>query len=183
MLPTASEENIEAGKTYLAENPPALDHQEPPTTIRAAEIWLYVLELEGGHYYVGQSSILDMRLKEHRDGKGSAWTQLHPFLRELVREPTGTSDWKIAEAYENKWTLELMELRGWEKVRGGFWCMKCPIQTRKGLIAHGHAQLVGAAVPAEETQIASEMAVSKPPQQVVIAYRKRRTLVQHESAG
>lgn len=180
MLPTASNENIESGKTNLAENSRALDSQEPPTTIGTAKIWLYVLELEGGHYYVGQSSIPDIRLKEHKDGKGSAWTQLHPVIRELLRQPTGTNDWKIAEAYENKWTLELMELRGWENVRGGFWCMKCPIQTRKGLIAHGHAQLVGA--PGQAAS-ASEMAsVSQPLDPVLIVYKKRRTLVRNEAA-
>ena len=164
--------------------PSALDPPKPPFTNRASEIWLYVLELDGGHYYVGQSSNLDMRLKEHEDGKGSAWTQLHPVIRELLRQPTGTNDWKIAEAYENKWTLELMELRGWEKVRGGFWCMKCPIQTRKGLIAHGHAQLVGVTASEEKAVTASEIArVSKPLSPVPIVYKRRRTLMRNEAAA
>ena len=123
------------------------------TPIEASEIWLYVLELKNGHYYVGQSINASSRIDAHRDGKGSAWTRLHHFQRELVRQPTGTNDWKIAEAYENQWTLELMSLHGWERVRGGFWCNTCSIQTRKGLIAHGHSQLVGVTVLGENTQI------------------------------
>jgi predicted GIY-YIG superfamily endonuclease len=147
------------------------------TPVEPAEIWLYVLELENAHYYVGQSIDVDVRVKAHRDGKGSAWTRLHPFHRELRRQPTGTNDWKIAEAYENKWTLELMSLRGWEMVRGGYWCNTCPIQTRKGLIAHGHSQLVGAVARIETTQIESEsVLISKPPVTPLIVYKKRRSI-------
>lgn len=155
----------------------AFDPPTPSLTIRKAEIWLYVLELKEGRYYVGQSSKPDMRLKEHGDGKGSAWTQLYPVLRELIRQPTGTNDWKIAEAYENQWTLELMQLHGWENVRGGFWCMKCPIQTRAGLIAHGHAKLVGAS---DHVERAPEPVSSQPLDSVMIVYKKRRTLVRDQ---
>ena len=107
-------------------------------------IFLYALELEGGHYYVGQSFEPDERLAVHKAGKGSAWTRLHPLVRELERRATRATDWKVAEVAENEWTLELMALYGWEKVRGGFWCHTCPIQTRKGLLAHGCVQLVEA---------------------------------------
>lgn len=151
---------------------------------RTAEIWLYVLELAGGHYYVGQSSDVDLRLEQHKAGEGSVWTKLHPFVRELVRQPTGTSDWKKAEPFENQWTLELMSLRGWEKVRGGWWCNVCPIRTRKGLIAHGQWEILGITPPApapvkplviapEEPQI---LPPARPP--VVIVRKKRRMLAE-----
>ena len=151
---------------------------------RPAEIWLYVLELVDGHYYVGQSSNVDLRLEQHKAGEGSVWTKLHPFVRELVREPTGTSDWKKAEPFENQWTLELMSLRGWEKVRGGWWCNVCPIRTRKGLIAHGQWEILGIlpvtpapvkplVIEPEEVQILPQ---ARPP--VVIVRKKRRVLAE-----
>jgi len=156
--------------------------KRPLGMTRAAEIWLYVLELAGGHYYVGQSNNVDLRLEQHKSGEGSVWTKLHPVVRELVRQPTGTSDWKKAEPFENQWTLELMSLRGWEQVRGGWWCNVCPIRTRKGLIAHGQWALLG--IPAE-TPAPAKKAVVHPedpkvspqaPPPVVIVRRKRRLL-------
>jgi predicted GIY-YIG superfamily endonuclease len=158
--------------------------QQPTATDAAVEIWLYVLELKDGHFYVGQSSNLDMRIKSHEAGKGSAWTTLHPFVRELMRQPTGTNDWKTAEAFENQWTLELMTLRGWQNVRGGWWCNTCPILTRKALIAHGQWEILGIppAMPAsvkpmvlapEEPQMLPQ---ARPP--VVIVRKKRRVLAE-----
>lgn len=76
------------------------------------EIFLHALELEGGQYYVGQSFEPDERLAVHRAGKRSAWTRLHPFVRELERRATGVNDWKAAEVSENESTLKLMALYG-----------------------------------------------------------------------
>lgn len=109
---------------------------------RPLEIFLYALELEDAHFYVGQSFEPDERIALHKMRKGSAWTRLHPFVRELERRPTGLTDWKAVELAENQWTLGLMALHGWQKVRGGFWCNCSPIQTRKGLLKHGHTHLV-----------------------------------------
>ena len=38
----------------------------------------YVLELEGDNYYVGLTSNLPRRIKEHFSGKGAQWTKIHP---------------------------------------------------------------------------------------------------------
>ncbi len=38
---------------------------------------IYILKLEGGNYYVGRSTNLKQRIKDHFDGNGSAWTNLH----------------------------------------------------------------------------------------------------------
>lgn len=155
------------------------------TTPMAVEIWLYVLELEGGHFYVGQSSNPDARINAHKAGKASSWTTLHPYFKEVIRQPTGTTDWKVAEALENKWTLELMQLRGWEKVRGGFWCHRCPIQTRKGLIAHGKWEVLGlpppSATPAETTENeAPTVKIAAPP--TIVFTRRRRRLIPESPA-
>lgn len=165
---------------------PVVGRKQPLEMTRKAEIWLYVLELVDGHYYVGQSSNVDLRLKQHKSGEGSVWTNLHPFVRELLRQPTGTADWKKAETFENQWTLELMSLRGWEKVRGGWWCNTCPNLTRKGLIAHGKWDVLGLPSPepvsaplasTSEAMMSYVATVSaEPPKPVVVVYRKRRLL-------
>ena len=50
-----------------------------PTLSSATQSWIYVLECEHGCVYVGQTSRdPNVRLQEHRDGNGSAWTRLHP---------------------------------------------------------------------------------------------------------
>ena len=43
-----------------------------------APLFLYTLELEGGHWYVGTTSNPPQRLREHRGGRGSEWTRIHP---------------------------------------------------------------------------------------------------------
>ena len=47
----------------------------------AMSVFVYVLKLEGGGYYVGKSSNWRRRVQEHVDGCGSRWTQLHPPVR------------------------------------------------------------------------------------------------------
>jgi hypothetical protein len=44
---------------------------------------LYVLELEGGKYYIGTANKVSDRWKEHKEGIGSAWTSIHRPLRIL----------------------------------------------------------------------------------------------------
>jgi predicted GIY-YIG superfamily endonuclease len=41
-------------------------------------MYIYILKLEGGKYYVGKTNNVDQRLQQHFDGTfGSAWTRLH----------------------------------------------------------------------------------------------------------
>ena len=42
------------------------------------DIVVYLLQLEGGNYYVGKTRNLEKRLLDHYNGKGSEWTKLHP---------------------------------------------------------------------------------------------------------
>jgi len=46
------------------------------------DYWVYVLELENGKYYVGQTNDLRRRLREHREGR-SPFTRRNP-MRKLV---------------------------------------------------------------------------------------------------
>jgi len=76
---------------------------------------VYVLELEGGYYYVGKSVNVDKRFMEHTagEGKGSSWTSKHEPIRILERKEAKT----VFD--EDSKTLELMEKYGIDRVRGG----------------------------------------------------------------
>ncbi len=74
---------------------------------------LYVLELEGGFYYVGITNNITRRLTEHKEQVGSKWTTIHKFV-------------KLSYTLSNKGPLDedsevkkLMIRYGIDKVRGG----------------------------------------------------------------
>ena len=71
------------------------------------------MKLEHGCYYVGWTTNIRNRLRQHWQGKGAKWTQLHkPLDLVLVRE--GNKD------IENKVTKVMIERYGKERVRGGY---------------------------------------------------------------
>ena len=74
---------------------------------------IYVLRLEGGHYYIGKSDNVMARYQQHLNGKGSAWTKKYPPVS-LVKTIEGASPFD-----EDKITKEYMATYGIDKVRGG----------------------------------------------------------------
>lgn len=84
-------------------------------------IIIYILKLECGKYYVGQSKNFHERIKKHFSGQGSAWTKKYSPIEILTQRELSTSYWRDALEIENELTLELMILVGWENVRGGNW--------------------------------------------------------------
>ena len=83
---------------------------------------VYVLELEGGRWYVGYSADLHTRIASHFLGAGSKWTLLHKPISVHSVSPGGTM-------LENATTIAMMCRYGWENVRGGSYCnvdMKIP---------------------------------------------------------
>jgi len=51
---------------------------------------IYILRLEGGHYYIGKSDNVMQRYQEHLNGQGSAWTTRYPPVS-LVKTIEGAS--------------------------------------------------------------------------------------------
>ena len=76
--------------------------------------YVYVLELEGNHWYVGFSDDLCTRIAQHFLHRGSVWTQLHRPLRVHSIIEGGPE-------MENPVTIATMAERGWRRVRGGSW--------------------------------------------------------------
>lgn len=100
--------------------------------------WFYVLELTGGRYYVGISNDFVRRSRQHHEGIGAVWTQLHPPIGVLFQHQHEVADNKAAELIENEMTVRLMEEHGWRNVRGGYFCTIDDDQVEQALRAHGH---------------------------------------------
>jgi predicted GIY-YIG superfamily endonuclease len=74
---------------------------------------LYVLQLQGGKYYVGKTTDMNRRYQEHKSGRGSSWTSTHKPIKILeVRPLKDLHD-------ENNTTKDLMRKYGIDNVRGG----------------------------------------------------------------
>lgn len=80
---------------------------------------LYLLELEHGKFYVGQTDDIDIRYNDHALGFGAKWTRLHPVVKILKTKEIEVENTKIALLFENWMTLHFMEKYGWQHVRGG----------------------------------------------------------------
>ena len=74
---------------------------------------LYILQLQGGKYYVGKTNDLTRRYHEHKTGQGSEWTSLYKPIKMLETRQIESSD------DENNITKQLMKKYGIENVRGG----------------------------------------------------------------
>ena len=85
----------------------------------AIELKLYLLELAGNKYYVGQSDDPKFRFSEHLGSKGAKWTRRYKPLRIAKIQTLTVETAKEAMLYENWMTLQAMERYGWENVRGG----------------------------------------------------------------
>ena len=76
-------------------------------------IYIYILELEDGCYYVGRTTNVKTRYKYHKSGYGSSWTKIHkPIkIKEIIEN--------VSPYDEDKYVKEYMAIYGIDKVRGG----------------------------------------------------------------
>lgn len=88
---------------------------------RRHDYTLYVLECEGGKYYVGVTTkTAEERFREHVRGKMAAyWTKHHQPLRIVESRSIGEMTYKDAQVIENKKTREMIKEKGLNNVRGG----------------------------------------------------------------
>ena len=76
-------------------------------------IYVYILELKRGKYYVGKSKNPDKRIKDHFDGKGAAWTKKYKPIR-VVEKISDCTNY-----HEDMYTKMYMDTYGIDNVRGG----------------------------------------------------------------
>ena len=74
---------------------------------------VYVLRLNNGKYYVGESDDVPRRVWIHENGSGSAWTKKYNMIEQI--EPITKLQPFFSELLE---TLEMMNLYGIDNVRG-----------------------------------------------------------------
>jgi predicted GIY-YIG superfamily endonuclease len=80
---------------------------------------LYLLALQDGKFYVGQSDRPEVRFADHQLGIGAKWTRLHQPIALAKTRLIEVVDLREAILYENWMTLHYMEKYGWQNVRGG----------------------------------------------------------------
>ena len=121
------------------------------------DIYLYVLALADGCFYVGLTSDVDNRMTQHFSSEGAEWTKLHAPRQVLHTICTGTKDGRAAERMEDEVTVTLMLRHGIDKVRGGHFCYPDLQLVESHLRGHGHwerikrAQLEREAFSTEES--------------------------------
>ncbi len=76
-------------------------------------IYIYILQLERGKYYIGRTSRPDFRIESHFNRSGSEWTRLYRPIRivEIIKD--------CDEYDEDKYTRMYMDRYGVDNVRGG----------------------------------------------------------------
>jgi hypothetical protein len=79
-------------------------------------VFLYILQLEQGKYYVGKTNHPNFRIEQHFGNSGSAWTRKYTPLSVLKIIPN------CDDYDEDKQTIQCMEKYGLENVRGGSFC-------------------------------------------------------------
>ena len=87
-------------------------------------VFVYVLRLWGGKYYIGKTENPNIRLTEHFNHAGSAWTTKYSPVE--IKEIISNCD-----SYdEDKFTIKYMSIYGVNNVRGGVVCVSSVIECR-----------------------------------------------------
>ena len=76
-------------------------------------VFIYVLQLEKGKYYVGKTNNLQFRMDQHFNSNGSEWTKLYKPIK-IVEFKSNCDDYD-----EDKITIQYMDKYGIDNVRGG----------------------------------------------------------------
>lgn len=81
--------------------------------LEKSSLFLYILSLENGKYYIGKTDDVNRRFLEHMSNKGSEWTKKYKPVE--ILEVIDDCD----EFDEDKYTFKMMALHGIDNVRGG----------------------------------------------------------------
>lgn len=76
-------------------------------------VFIYILQLQQGKYYIGKTNNPEFRLGSHFNSNGSEWTKIYKPLRVVEVKPN-------CDKYdEDKITIQYMDKYGINNVRGG----------------------------------------------------------------
>ena len=85
--------------------------------VMAGKYSLFVLELQGGRFFVGKTTSLDYTINQHKKGKASKWTRRFQLIQ--VLECKEYFSWENIYEIEMRQTVQLMWSMGLNCVRGG----------------------------------------------------------------
>lgn len=92
--------------------------------MKQREIVVYVLELVGENYYIGQTTNIKRRTLQHSSNTppASQWTAKHQPVRFVEIDSSVFYSESKAAHRESAITVQYMKKYGWKKVRGGAFC-------------------------------------------------------------
>ena len=102
------------------------DKRQKENIIEVGKKFIYTLRLQNKKWYIGDTSNLTKRLRDHITGNGSDWTKVNRVI---------TIEELIEDGDEKAITLEYMQKYGWKNVRGYSWSqfdMKQPPRELRG---------------------------------------------------
>ena len=111
-----------SGEEYKA-MPVKPDHITITSPSIATMTPIYILELSNNKYYVGISKQPVLRIKQHLNGCGSAWTKLYKPTGRYRIIRTGDNPYNLAVVTETTVTYHLMLRFGYQNVRGAGWTL------------------------------------------------------------
>ena len=76
-------------------------------------VFIYIIQLEQGKYYIGKTNNPQFRLESHFNSNGSEWTKIYKPLRVIEVKPN------CDDYDEDKITIQYMDKYGINNVRGG----------------------------------------------------------------
>jgi len=85
-------------------------------------VYLYVLELQNGKYYVGISRNPEYRFYEHKTGKTSKFVRQNLPVKNIRLKLLESTDWSDGLREETRTTVKLIGKFGIENVYGGAIC-------------------------------------------------------------
>lgn len=79
-------------------------------------VFIYILQLEEGKFYVGKTKNPDVRIESHFTSNGSEWTKKYKPISVVTVIPD------CDDYDEDKYTVQYMGKYGIDRVRGGTFC-------------------------------------------------------------